>query len=333
LSVSSIISLSFTVLSGQCKGELKRPENTMLNRSFLMKFSMKLSFIRITAAAAILLLVSAIFLNALEPSNKTLYDYFNAIEKRTGGVLGVAAIDTTTGKTIDYHGEKRFAMCSTFKLLLVAAVLSRVDEKEDSLDRIISYQPSDLLDYAPITAKHIDKGGMKLSELCAAAIEYSDNTAANLLFKVIGGPGGLTAYIRSLGDSVTRFDRIEPFLNSNIQGDDRDTTTPKAMRDTILKLVIGNCLSPESRKQLEEWLIAFKTGSERLRAGIPSSWRVGNKTGTGLNGATNDVAVLWPPNRSPMIIAVYFTNAQVSAKECNAVIAEVGHIITTEFMH
>src|SRR5262245_28276903 len=151
------------------------------------------------------------------------------IEARTGGRTGVAALDTGSGKRLDYRAEERFPMCSTFKLLAAAAVLKRVDEKQEQLDRFVSYDPKDILEYAPVTKAHLKEGGMTLGALCAAAIEESDNTAGNLLLDAIGGPPGVTNFARSLGDQVTRLDRKEPDLNSAIPGDDRDTTTPGSM--------------------------------------------------------------------------------------------------------
>src|SRR6266487_4836041 len=156
-----------------------------------------------------------------------------AIEARLGGRMGVAALDTGSGKRLDYRSEERFPMCSTFKFLAAAAVLKRVDEKQDQLDRFIRYAAKDILEHAPVTKAHLVDGGMTLGALCAAAIEQSDNTAGNLLLDAIGGPAGLTNFARDLGDRVTRLDRKEPELNSAIPGDERDTTTPASMLGDI----------------------------------------------------------------------------------------------------
>jgi len=183
-------------------------------------------------------------------------DQIAAIEARLGGRIGVAGLDTGNGKRIDYRAEERFPLCSTFKFLAAAAVLKRVDEKKDKLDRFVSYDAKDILEYAPVTKAHLGNGGMTLGALCAAAIEQSDNTGGNLLLEAIGGPVGLTNFARDLGDRMTRLDRKEPELNSAIPGDDRDTTTPASMLGDIRQLLVGNTLSASSRQQLQEWLQA-----------------------------------------------------------------------------
>jgi beta-lactamase class A len=285
------------------------------------------------AALWLTAIISTAFNSSAILSNSDVIEQLAAIEKHTGGRLGVAALDTASGRRIEYRSTERFAMCSTFKMLLVAAVLARVDKGEDSLGHPISYSATDLLDYAPITAKHVTEGNMILRELCAAAIVYSDNTAANLLLHTIGGPGKLTGYARSLGDAITRLDRNEPSLNSNLPGDVRDTTTPAAMLNTMVKLLNDKPLSTASRQQLENWLTSNTTGGKRLRAGVPPRWRVGDKTGTGGNGATNDIAIIWPENHSPFFVAVYFSDSKVPQPERDAVLAEVGRIISGEYYH
>jgi beta-lactamase class A len=269
---------------------------------------------------------------AAEPkAHQSVTKQIAEIETRVGGRLGVVALDTSTGKHIEFRATERFPLCSTFKLLLAGAVLSRVDQNEEKLDRRILYTESDLLEYAPVTRQQVHDGSMTVSELCAAAIEYSDNTAANLLLKTIGGPAKLTEYIRSIGDTVTRLDRDEPSLNTAIKGDDRDTTSPISMTSDMKALLIGKRLSEGSRQQLQDWIIANATGAKRLRAGLPTTWRVGDKTGTGQNGSSNDVAIVWPPNRPPILIAVYLTEAKASADDCNRAIAAVGRIVAESF--
>lgn len=248
-----------------------------------------------------------------------------AIEHEIGGWLGVAVIDTATGTQAGHRMAARFPMCSTFKCLAAAAVLKRVDQGKEKLDRRIVYAASDLVTYSPETEKHVDSG-MTLAELCEAAITLSDNTAGNLLLANIGGPPGLTAFARSIGDPVTRLDRIETALNEATPGDPRDTTTPEAMAKNLKSLVLGNVLSTWSEKQLTGWLLANKTGAARLRAGLPG-WRIGDKTGSGEHGTANDVGVIWPPGHAPVIAAVYLTNTPASADRRNAAIAEVGEAI------
>nr|6TY6_A Chain A, Beta lactamase (GNCA4-2) [synthetic construct]6TY6_B Chain B, Beta lactamase (GNCA4-2) [synthetic construct]6TY6_C Chain C, Beta lactamase (GNCA4-2) [synthetic construct] len=254
------------------------------------------------------------------------------LEKRSGGRLGVAVLDTATGRRFGYRGDERFPMCSTFKALLAAAVLARVDQGKENLDRRITYGKEDLVDYSPVTEKHVGDG-MTVAELCEAAITYSDNTAANLLLEALGGPAALTAFLRSIGDNVTRLDRWEPELNTAAPGDPRDTTTPAAMAATLRTLLLGDVLSPASRQQLVDWLIANKTGDKRLRAGLPADDRVGDKTGTGEHGTTNDIAVVWPPNRAPIFLAVYLTESQVDADARDAVIAEVARLVVAAWLH
>jgi beta-lactamase class A len=245
--------------------------------------------------------------------------------------MGVAALDTGTGQHIEYRPNERFPMCSTFKVLAAAAVLKRVDEGKERLDRMVAYGKEDILEYAPVTKKHLKEDRMTLGDLCAAAIEQSDNTAGNLLLRTIGGPLGLTSFLRALGDETTRLDRMEPDLNTAIPGDERDTTTPAAVRDDLVRLVTRDVLSPASRRQLETWLAGNKTGAQMIRAGVPTTWRVGDKTGRGGNGTTNDVAVLRPPNRAPIFLAIYFVGSAAAANERTATVAEVARVVAEAF--
>lgn len=254
-----------------------------------------------------------------------------AIEARLGGQIGVAALDTGSGKRLDYRAEERFPMCSTFKFLAAAAVLRRVDEKQDQLDRFVSYDAKDILEYAPVTKAHLKEGGMTLGALCEAAIEQSDNTAGNLLLDAIGGPAGVTNFARSLGDQVTRLDRKEPDLNSAIPGDDRDTTTPGSMLADMTRILTDDVLSRSSRRQLEDWLQQNKTGTGMIRAGVPTNWIIGDKTGRGANGATNDIAIMHPPDRAPVLLAIYSVGSTATLDDREAAIAEVAKIVTESF--
>jgi beta-lactamase class A len=249
-----------------------------------------------------------------------------ALERRHGGRLGVAILAGTNG--ISRRGDERFALCSTFKFLAAAFVLARVDRGEESLSRRLVYSKNDLVTYSPTTEKHVESG-LTIGEICEAAMILSDNTAGNLLLDSFGGPAGLTSFARSLGDTVTRLDRRETELNEATPGDPRDTTTPLAMLDMLRKTVLGNTLSASSREQLIVWLVGNKTGDKRLRAGIPKSWRVGDKTGSGSNNATNDIAVIWPPDRAPILVTAYYAEARATDDERNAVLAEVGRLTTT----
>jgi len=254
-----------------------------------------------------------------------------AIERDLQGRLGVAILDTANNKSIDYHATDRFPMCSTFKWLLAADVLQRVDKQKEQLDRKIAYGPADLLEWAPVTKQHVQEGGMTVEALCAAAIEYSDNTAANLLLQTVGGPAGLTEFLRSLGDSVTRLDRDEPALNTAIKGDERDTTTPAAMLNDLKSVLLEQKLSVAGRQRLEGWLVKNTTGGKRLRAGLPSTWQIGDKTGTGENAARGDLAIARPPNQTPILIVVYTVESPAPDDNINAAFAAIGRLVGEEF--
>jgi beta-lactamase class A len=254
-----------------------------------------------------------------------------SIEQRTGARIGVAALDTGNGKRLDYRSEERFPMCSTFKFLAAAAVLKRVDGGQEKLDRFVSYDAKDILEYAPVTKAHLKDGGMTLGALCAAAIEQSDNTAGNLLLDTIGGPVGLTKFARSIGDETTRLDRKEPELNSAVPGDERDTTSPASMCAGMQALLLGNVLSESSRHRLEDWLQHNETGSQMIRAGVPKTWIVGDKTGRCGNGPTNDVAIIRPPGHAPIVVAIYTIGSTASADDRAAALAETARVIA-EFL-
>jgi beta-lactamase class A len=249
-----------------------------------------------------------------------------ALERRHGGRLSVGILDTANGRRISYRGDERVLMCSTFKLLAVAAVLARVDRGAEKLDRRVTYDKQVVLAYAPVTRDHVGAPGMSVAELCHAAITLSDNTAANLLLTSLGGPSAVTAFMRSIGDATTRLDRTEPDLNVTGPGDTRDTTTPNAMLASMNELLLGKALSKASREQLIDWLRACKTGDERLRAGLPAGWQVGDKTGSGSHDETNDVAIAWPPQRKPLLVTAYYAESSNDAAGRNAVLAEVGRI-------
>lgn len=252
------------------------------------------------------------------------------IEDKVKGRLGVTALDTGSQRRFEYRADERFAMCSTFKLLAAAAILKRVDEGQEQLARRVRYTASDLVTYSPVTEKHI-ADGMTLAELCEAAITLSDNTAGNLMLAAIGGPAGLTAYARSLGDPLTRLDRIETELNEAAPGDERDTTTPAAMAADIRKLLFSNALAPSSVEQLKAWLLANKTGDTRLRARLPAGWRVGDKTGSGERGTTNDVGFLLRPAASSIIVVAYLTETSAPMSARNEALAAVGEAVAAAF--
>ncbi len=249
-----------------------------------------------------------------------------ALEAESGGRLGVFAINTVDGGVISHRGDERFPLCSTFKVVASAAVLAQSTREPGLLNQRIKYTPVELVTYSPITEKHL-ADGMTVAELCAAAIQYSDNTAGNMLIKIIGGPPAVTAYARSIGDTAFRLDRWETELNTAIPGDARDTTTPAAMAATLQKLVLGNTLAAPQREQLQAWLRGNTTGATRIRAGVPAGWVVGDKTGGGDYGTNNDVAVLWPPGKPPIVLALYMTQREKEAKPKNEVLAEATRVV------
>ncbi|EJL21856.1 beta-lactamase class A [Caulobacter sp. AP07] len=252
-----------------------------------------------------------------------------ALEARSGGRLGVAALDTQTGATFAHRADERFAMCSTFKALVAGLVLARVDQGKERLDRRIAYGKDVLVTHSPVTERHVGDS-MTVGALCEATVTVSDNAAANLLLDTFGGPSAVTAFVRALGDKVTRLDRREPELNVVRPGEQHDTTSPRAMLGSLRALTLGAALSPASRQQMVDWLLANQTGDKRLRAGLPAGWKVGDKTGSwgdGKGGTTNDIAVIWPPGRAPILIAAYLTQAKVDSAARDAVIAEVARIV------
>jgi len=242
-----------------------------------------------------------------------------ALEAASGGELGLCALDSGSGRRLGYRAEQRFAMCSTFKALLAACVLGRVEAGALALEQELPIAASDLVPYAPAVTEQLPHGRMTVAALCQASVEISDNAAANLLLARVGGPAGLTRWLRGLGDEATRLDRIEPELNSNTPGDPRDSTTPAAMAETLRRLLLGEALAPASRAQLMAWLEAARTGLTRLRAGLPADWRVGDKTGTGARGAANDVAIVFPPGRAPWLVALYLSGSSLPTEALNKV--------------
>lgn len=260
------------------------------------------------------------------------------IEAGLGGArLGVFAIDSGTGAVIARREDERFAMCSTFKWLLAAAILKRADEGRQALDQAIEIRPGDILGNSPKTEAALARGGgtlgsMTVEELCEAAVKVSDNAAANHLFARLAGPKGLLMFTLATGDNVTRFDRIEPQLNENAPGDIRDTTSPRAMAETTLKILADDrVLTAASREKLTGWMIASTTGLNRLRGGLPKDWRAGDKTGTGGNGSTNDVAIAWPAGRRPIAIACYISEGGATLDQRIAAHAEVGRLVAGAF--
>ncbi|SPJ34966.1 class A beta-lactamase [Kushneria phyllosphaerae] len=248
-----------------------------------------------------------------------------ALEQRHGGRVGVALMNVATGETVSHRGDERFLFNSTGKVFIAAAVLAQVDRDRISLDQRIEVKTSDLTGWTPITEKHLGGPGMTIAELCQAAVAWSDNAAANLLIERLGGPADITAFLRSIGDITTRLDRTEPTLNEHDHdGDERDTTTPLAMMQTLRTLLLGEALSPSSRHQLAAWMIEGKMGDARLRAGMPADWLVGEKTGTNSVGNAADIGIAWPSDRGAVIAIAYVYLPQADKAQRDQVIKDIG---------
>lgn len=283
------------------------------------------------------LLAAATGAQAMQPRHSSA-DTIKALadlERSVGGRLGVALLDTASGQITGHRLDERFAMCSTFKLPLAGAIMREIDQGHLRPDQWVAYGKADLVAHAPVTTQNLKRGGMTVIGLAEAAQTTSDNTAANLLLKLIGGPSGFTAILRAAGDTTTRLDRYEPQLNNVTGLDLRDTTTPTAMARTTTHLLTGEWLSTTSRETLIGWMVATATGALRLRAGLPAAWRAGDKTGTGMvpnkHDKYNDVAIAWPPGKAPLVITAFLETRyshQNMRDEDQAVLAEVGRIAT-----
>ena len=250
------------------------------------------------------------------------------IERSVQGRLGVAMLDTGSGLALGWRQDERFPMASTFKAVLAGWMLALVDQGRERLDNRLHYAKAEVVPYSPVSGPRAgDGGGLTVGELCAATVSLSDNTAANVLLARHGGPQAFTAFLRALGDTATRLDRTEPALNEATVGDPRDTTTPLAMQQTLQKLVLGDVLTPASRAWLQRWLVETSTGDKRLRAGVPG-WKVGDKTGTGHAGTSNDIGVLWPPGGgAPVVVTCYLTRSTATSAQRDAAIAEVARAV------
>lgn len=244
---------------------------------------------------------------------------FSRLEDQYDARLGVFALDTGTNKTVTYRADERFAYASTHKALAVGALLKQTSIAD--LNRRITYTRDDLVNYNPITEKHVDTG-MTLKELCDASIRYSDNTAGNLILKQIGGPSGFKQSLREIGDNVTNPERIEPDLNEVKPGETHDTSTPKALAKSLQAFTVGDALPKEKREMLVDWLKRNTTGDALIRVGVPKGWEVADKTGAGSYGTRNDIAVIWPPKGDPIVLAVLSSRDKKDADYNDKLIAE-----------
>ncbi|MEU5791959.1 class A beta-lactamase [Streptomyces sp. NPDC047813] len=249
------------------------------------------------------------------------------LERRYGARLGVYARNTRTGRVLAHRAGERFAMCSVFKAFAAAAVL-RDEARCAPMDKVIHYPPHDLLPNSPRTQEN-QATGMAMADVCAAAIQYSDNAAGNLLLRRLDGPAGLTRFFRSLGDEVSRLDRWEPELNTAIPGDPRDTTSPEALAASIERLALGRALAAADRERFVGWLKGNTTSGARFRAGLPEGWTIADKTGTGDYASANDMGVAWTTRRTPVVLAVLSTKEGANDKDApvdEALIAEAARI-------
>jgi beta-lactamase class A len=277
-------------------------------------------FVALTAGALPgLLLAAPRRLAGLQPA-------LTRLEQVNGGRLGVAVIDTATGEHTQHRGAERFPMCSTFKFLLASAVLRKVDQRQEHLDRAIAVPAAPLLSHSPLTEPHAG-GTMMVAALCHAVLNQSDNTATNLLLATIGGPPGITRFARSIGDTETRLDRTELALNEARDHDSRDTTSPVAMAANLQKILLGTVLMPDSRNQMVQWLQGSLTGLDRLRAKLPANWHAADKTGTNGTHTSNDIAVFWPEGNAPVIVTAYITQCTGPEAKRAAMLAHIGELV------
>ncbi|MGV9766897.1 class A beta-lactamase [Micromonospora tulbaghiae] len=249
-----------------------------------------------------------------------------ALERRFGARIGVYAVDTGTGRTLAHRADERFAYASTCKALAAGAMLAATPDADR--DRVVRYRRADLVAHSPVTERHVETG-MTLRDAAEAAVRHSDNTAGNLLFDALGGPAGFARALRDVGDRVTRPARTEPELNAATPGDVRDTSTPRAMAGSLRAYTLGEALPPADRDLLLGWMRASTTGSGLVRAGVPAGWQVADKSGTGGYGTRNDIAVVWPPDRAPIVLAVMSSRDSRDAKPDDALVAQAAQAAVT----
>ncbi|MGQ8826810.1 class A beta-lactamase BlaIII [Bacillus sp. NA_146.1] len=251
-------------------------------------------------------------------------DSFAKLEKEYNAKLGIYALDTGTNQTVAYHANDRFAFASTSKSLAAGALLRQ--NSIEALDERITYKREDLSNYNPITEKHLDTG-MTLKELADASVRYSDSTAHNLILKKLGGPSAFEKILREIGDTVTNSERFEPELNEVNPEETHDTSTPEAIAKTLQSFTLGTVLPSEKRELLVDWMKRNTTGDKLIRAGVPKGWEVADKTGAGSYGTRNDIAIIWPPNKKPIVLAILSNHDKEDAEYDDKLIAEATKIV------
>ncbi|WP_150254140.1 class A beta-lactamase [Nocardiopsis deserti] len=252
---------------------------------------------------------------------------FEQLEEEFDARLGVYAVDTGTGEEVAHRPDERFAYASTHKALTAALVLQQNTPEE--MEEVVTFTEDDLVDYSPITEQHVDTG-MTLTEVADAAVRHSDNTAANLLFEELGGPDAFEDELEEIGDDVTDPERLETELNDWTPGDTSDTSTPRAMAESLREFTLGDALPEDRREVLNDMLVNNTTGDELIRAGVPEDWRVGDKTGAASHGTRNDIAVIWPAEGDPIVLAVMSSREAEDAEYDNALIARAAEVVAEE---
>ncbi|TNC77378.1 class A beta-lactamase [Janthinobacterium lividum] len=279
------------------------------------------------ASGAALLCPAPLLFAAPATSIATAQTQLAALEQAAGGRLGVAAWRQGSELRVAYRADERFPLASTFKAMLAGAVLARSVSQPGLLDQHVRYEKKELVTYSPITEKHL-ADGMSVADLCAATLQYSDNSAANFLMTLLGGPQAVTAFARSIGNTVFQLERWETELNSAIPGEVRDTASPASMAHSLQQLLLGNSLPAPQRQQLDTWMRGNTTGDKRIRAGVPAGWQVADKTGSGAYGSVNDIGVAYPASGAPLVIAVYYTREQKKADTNQDIITAATRIVT-----
>lgn len=279
------------------------------------------------ASGAALLCPAPLLFAAPATSITTAQTQLAALEQAAGGRLGVAAWRQGSELRVAYRADERFPLASTFKAMLAGAVLARSVSQPGLLDQHVRYEKKELVTYSPITEKHL-ADGMSVADLCAATLQYSDNSAANFLMTLLGGPQAVTAFARSIGNTVFQLERWETELNSAIPGEVRDTASPASMAHSLQQLLLGNSLPAPQRQQLDTWMRGNTTGDKRIRAGVPAGWQVADKTGSGAYGSVNDIGVAYPASGAPLVIAVYYTREQKKADTNQDIITAATRIVT-----
>ena len=278
------------------------------------------------ASGAAMLCPAPLLFAAPATSLAAAHTQLAALEQAAGGRLGVAAWRQGSELRVAYRADERFPLASTFKAMLAGAVLARSVSQPGLLDQHVRYEKKELVTYSPITEKHL-ADGMSVADLCAATLQYSDNSAANFLMTLLGGPQAVTAFARSIGNTVFQLERWETELNSAIPGDVRDTASPASMAHSLQQLLLGNSLPAPQRQQLDAWMRGNTTGDKRIRAGVPAGWQVADKTGSGAYGSVNDIGVAYPPSGAPLVIAVYYTREQKNADTNQDIITAATRIV------